>query len=95
MKYLISYRQQLKITPAPPPAAAGLAFVSGVVVVGRGASRPSAQSFAAPRVCTTQKAPLSWQKDHAASSNVLQARQPANLLLAFCLISMAFSLSRL
>jgi hypothetical protein len=51
MKYLISYRQQLKITPAPPPAAAGLAFVSGVVVVvGRGASRPSAQSFAAPRV---------------------------------------------
>jgi hypothetical protein len=55
MKYLISYRQQLKITPAPPPAAAGLAFVSGVV--GRGASRPSAQSFAAPRVCTTQKAP--------------------------------------
>jgi hypothetical protein len=94
MKYLISYRQQLKITPAPPPAAAGLAFVSGVVVVGRGASRPSAQSFAAPRVRTTQKAPLSWQKDHAASSNV-QARQPANLLLAFCLISMAFSLSRL
>jgi hypothetical protein len=53
MKYLISYRQQLKITPArrlllalhSSPASSSSA----------GASRPAAQSFAAPRFVPHKK----------------------------------------